>query len=173
MKHSNHLISLSTIHLLFTAQFINEINVTCMKQIAEQKRLRSEASKRRKKVRIHFKKFVKSISPRHFRRMFRMPLDWLLCEGIESDVGEDKFLSESKDISRKLFKNNNHPNAIFTTPTAKLLGGTNSNSHLSVVRDFLDISEILVRHSRFYVKIRLVSTYSQSNKFPINQVHCC
>ena len=106
MKHSNHLIGLSTIHMLLSAQFINDLNVNCVQRITETKRLRSDASKkRRKKVRIHFEKFVKSISSRHFRRMFRMPLDCfqLLCQRIESDVGEDKFLSERyiKEVIKK------------------------------------------------------------------------
>ena len=45
---------------------------------------------------MRFSDFASSISPKMFRRMFRMPYEcfMLLCRQIEESVGRDEFLGE-------------------------------------------------------------------------------
>ena len=159
MKHSNALIALSTVHMLLTAQFLNELNVQCLRMVMEQKRLRSEAAKRRKqKIRIKFSTFVKSISSRHFRRMFRMPLECyhMLCKRIEDGIGEEKFLSEQY-IMEKL-QNRSSPHGRMYEANCKTTGGYISGEvkvaiaiRILAGASYLDVSQIFgVTYSTCY-----------------------
>ena len=87
-----------TEQLLISVQALIVLNQFCLLHARTQlNKERSElAVNRRGKVRETFSSFVASISPAHFRRMFRMPCECFhqLCEKIKRNVGEREFCSE-------------------------------------------------------------------------------
>ena len=71
MKNPTQVMSLATVHMMVSAQFISNLILVCVQRKEEQKkRLREEAMKRRGKTRIKFSAFIQSISEKDFRRIF-------------------------------------------------------------------------------------------------------
>ena len=100
MVHDNIagiVVAFNSVLLMISVQFIHDLHLLCLRKVVRQNLLKSEEAKRRKKkVRVRFSDFVSSISPKMFRRMFRMPYEcfMLLCRNIEDGVGRDEFLGE-------------------------------------------------------------------------------
>ena len=100
MVHDNIagiVVTFNSVLLMISVQFIHDLHLLCLRKVVRQNLLKSEeAKRRRKKVRVRFSDFVSSISPKMFRRMFRMPYEcfMLLCRNIEDGVGRDEFLGE-------------------------------------------------------------------------------
>ena len=149
----------SAVHTVVSCQFINELHMQCLRHKVEQtRRVREACKRRRKRVRLNFNTFSRSISHKHFRRMFRMPLDCfhLLCEKIEYGVGEEEFLSEEyikKELQCKKNKKGKMFRAHMKTTGGYLSGETKVAITLRLLGggSFLDIATIFdVSYSTTY-----------------------